>query len=298
MTPPSTALRALLAGDETVVCPGVVSPLYARMAEEIGFRVLFATGAGIANEVYGLPDLGVIGLREMLDVTSRIARSCSLPVIADIDTGYGGSLNVLHTVREFAHAGVAAVQIEDQTHPKRCGHFDGKQVVPTSEMIERLAAASEARGASDLVIVARTDALAVEGFDAAMERVRSYVAAGADAIFVEAPTTMEQLARIPREVPAPLVINMVEGGRTPMVPIEKLNELGYRIALYANSALRAAMAATRSVLQALHATGGTADVVDRLLPWAERQAAVDLTGWLALDERISVRAAQSAAAAS
>ncbi|GAA2122613.1 oxaloacetate decarboxylase [Nocardioides bigeumensis] len=276
----------------------MVGPLYARMAEEIGFRVLFATGAGIANEAYGLPDLGVIGLREMLDVTTRIVRSSSLPVIADIDTGYGGTLNVVHTVREFALAGVAAVQIEDQTHPKRCGHFAGKQVVSTGEMLERLAAADEARGGSDLVILARTDALALEDFDSAMERVRRYVAAGADAVFVEAPTTMEELRRIPGEVPAPLVVNMVEGGRTPIVPTAELNEMGYRIALYANSALRSAMAATRKVLESLHATGGTAEVVDQLVPWADRQAAVDLEGWLALDDEISSRASGFAASGS
>lgn len=294
MNKQSTALRQMLAGDETIVCPGVVSPLYARMAEEIGFRMLFATGAGIANEVYGLPDLGVMGHREMLDVTSRIVNNCSIPVIADIDTGYGGSVNVLHTVREFDRAGVAAVQIEDQTHPKRCGHFEGKQVVSTGEMLERITAATEARGDSDLVIVARTDALALEDFGSAMRRVEQYLAAGADAIFVEAPTTMEELARIPREVPAPLVVNLVEGGRTPIVPTEQLQEMGYRVALYANSGLRAAMAATRRVFESLHATGGTAEVVEQLLPWAERQSAVNLSGWLAIDQQISVRAAAAA----
>lgn len=284
-------LRSLLATDDTLVCPGVVSPLFGKMAEDAGFQLIYATGAGIANAIYGLPDLGLLGMQEILDVTARIARNCSIPLIADIDTGYGGTLNVVRTIQEFERAGVAGIQIEDQLQPKRCGHFDGTQVVSTGEMLERVTAAAEARQDSDLVIIARTDALATEGIDAAVERARAYAAAGADLVFVEAPTSVEQLARIPQEMPVPVVVNMVEGGRTPLLPLKSLNEMGYKIALYANASLRSAMAATRRTFATLYETGSTAEVETEIVSWQDRQAAVKLNDWLQLDARIASKSA-------
>lgn len=287
MSDSGAELRLLLAQERAYVCPGVVSPLFARMAEDAGFEMIYATGAGIANAVFGLPDLGLLGMQEVLGVTASIVANCRIPVIADVDTGYGGTLNVVRTIREFDRAGVAAVQLEDQVQPKRCGHFDGKQVVTPAQMIERITAAKEARGSSSLVLIARTDALATEGVGMAIHRAQQYADAGADAVFVEAPTTVAELARIPREVPVPVVVNMVEGGRTPTLPAETLEEMGYRIVLYANAALRSAMAATRAALQHLRENGGTAAIQDDLISWDDRQAAVRLTDWLRLDDCIA-----------
>lgn len=287
---PGARLRGLLAAAEPVVCPGVVSPLFATLAERSGFEVIYATGAGISNTLLGLPDLGLMGMTEMAEATGRIAASVSVPVIADADTGYGSALNVTRTVQTFERAGVAAIQLEDQVNPKRCGHFDDKAVASTAEMVERIIAAAEARRDRDLVLIARTDAISTEGLDAAIARAQRYVSAGADVIFIEAPTSVEDMRLIGKEIDAPMVINMVEGGKTPSVPLDELAEMGFRIVLYANAVMRMALTGAQRALDELKRAGDTRGIVDEMASWSQRQAAVDLPQWLELDERISAMA--------
>lgn len=290
------AFRRLLSREEMVVCPGVVNALFARLAERAGFELLYATGAGIANSHLGAPDLGLLTMSELLEIDRRIAESVSVPVLADIDTGYGGALNVYRTVREFTAAGVAGVQIEDQVNPKRCGHFADKEVVSRTEMLERILAAKEARADSGLVIVARTDALATEGVAEAITRANLCASAGADVIFVEAPSRPEDIALIPKEVAAPVLINMVEGGVTPLVGSEQLRQFGYKIVLYANALLRTALWAASQALATLGATGSTSSLTTGMLGWNERQALVGLDPLLELGRSIEEKARRAASA--
>jgi len=287
---PAQRLRELLDGDEAVLCPGVVSPLFAQMAARAGFETLYATGAGISNMWLGMPDLGLAGMSEVLAVTSRIIAAVDVPVLADVDTGYGNALNVTRTVQEYERAGAAGIQLEDQVNPKRCGHFDQKEVAAPQEMVERIIAATEARRDPRFVIVARTDAAAVEGLDAALGRARLYARAGADALFVEAPRTREELAIIGRELDLPLVANMVEGGKTPLLSADELGALGYRLVLYANTTLRMSMSAVARGFDALLRDRGTASLLGDMATWEERQGAVDLDRWLATDADVQGRA--------
>jgi 2-methylisocitrate lyase-like PEP mutase family enzyme len=268
-----------------VVAPGAANALGARIVADCGFEAVYVSGAGIANWSLGVPDLGLTNLSEVVEQVARICAAVEVPVIADADTGYGNALNVRRTVREFERAGVAAIQIEDQVEPKRCGHFEGKEVLPVGEMVAKLRAALEARRDPDLVIVARTDARAVEGLDGALLRARAYREAGADLVFVEAPTDEDELARIGREVPGLLVANMVEGGKTPVLPADRLGELGFDLVLYANLAARAAMKAMSEVLTVLRAEGTSASVEDRIVTMAERGRLTGLEQWQALEQR-------------
>ncbi|MBX6342311.1 MAG: isocitrate lyase/phosphoenolpyruvate mutase family protein, partial [Thermomicrobiaceae bacterium] len=222
-------LREALARPGALVVPGAVDALNARLVEEAGFDAVYATGAGIANALLGLPDLGLATMSEILEQVRRIVAAVSIPVVADVDTGYGNPLNVYRTVQEFERAGVAAIQIEDQVSPKRCGHFSGKEVIPEEEMIRKIAAAREARRDDALVLIARTDALATHGLDEAVRRGRAYAAAGADLIFVEAPRSDAELAALPPAIPAPLVANMTEGGLTPLHSAAELAAMGYKV---------------------------------------------------------------------
>jgi 2-methylisocitrate lyase-like PEP mutase family enzyme len=271
--------RVLVGGHGLHVVPGATNVLDARAAERCGFEAVFLTGAGIANALFGYPDIGLLTMTEMVDATRRIARGTRLPVIADADTGYGNHLNVLRTVAELEDAGAAAIVIEDQVAPKRCGHFEGKRVVPVEEMIEKVVAARKARTHPALTLVARTDAIAVEGLDAALERANAYVEAGADVIFVEAPRTTAELEAIPRTVSAPCLVNIVEGGSTPPLPAAELERMGFRFALYANLALRVAGRAVERAFESLRATGTSELSLPDMLTWAERQSAVGLPDW-------------------
>lgn len=284
---PRARFRRLVAGSTLIVCPGVVNALTARAAEAAGFELIYATGGGIANALLGFPDIGLLTMTELLDIDRKITHSVSVPVLADIDTGYGGAFNVYRTVREFEAAGLAGVQIEDQVNPKRCGHFDDKEVVSLSEMLERLIAAREARKDPDLVIVARTDSLATHGVAEAIRRANAFVEAGADVVFVEAPEEEDDVRRIPLEVDAPVLINIVEGGRTPALPPMELEAMGYRIALYANTVLRAAAAASAAALEVLGRTGETKELMGSILSWEDRQKLVALDEWLELGESIA-----------
>ncbi len=283
--PGPAQLRQLLAATSPVLAPGAANALSARVVADCGFDVVYASGAGIANWALGVPDLGLTTMREVVTEVERICAAVDLPVIADADAGYGNPLNVHRTVRELERAGVAAIQLEDQVEPKRCGHFDGKQVVDEAEMVAKLHAALDARVDPDLMIIARTDARAVEGLDRAIERAHAYRDAGADATFVEAPLDVDELSRIGAEVPGPLVANMVEGGKTPVVGREELGRLGFDIVLYANLGARAAMLAMQEVLTTLREEGSSASIEHRIVSMQERNRLTDMDTWRAREAR-------------
>ena len=277
-------LRELI-GRPPLVLPGCADALTARIAERAGFEAVYATGAGIANAQLGRPDVGLTTMTEVLDQVARIVDAVELPVVADIDTGFGNAINARRTVRAFERAGVAGVQIEDQVFPKRCGHFDRTEVVPLDEFLGKLQAVLDARADPSFVVVARTDVLAIDGFEAAVERANRFVEAGADVVFVEAPPDRDALAALPARVPGPLVANMVEGGRTPLLSAAELAALGYAVVLFANTALRVAARAVRDALAELRRTGDARPLMDRMLSWEERQALVGLDEIEALDAR-------------
>ena len=281
---PAATLRQLLAGDDVLVAPGVYDGLSARLARHAGFAAVYATGGGIARSM-GYPDLGLLGMTEVIDRLAGIVEHAGVPVIADADTGYGNALNVRRAVREFARAGVAALHLEDQTFPKRCGHLDDKSLVPTAEMVQKLRAARDAAGVADLVLIARTDAIAVEGLDAALARARAYAEAGADVLFVEAPTSEAQIETIARSLPGPKLLNMFEGGKTPLVPLARLRALGYRIVIIPSDLQRAAIRAMQEVLAAIQRDGNSRAVAGRMASFAEREAIVGTTDYLTLDRQ-------------
>jgi 2-methylisocitrate lyase-like PEP mutase family enzyme len=283
---PTTRLRQLVTSGDIVVAPGVYDGLSARLAARAGFSAIYATGGGIARSM-GYPDLGLLSPREIVDRLANIVEHAAVPVIADADTGYGNALNVHRAVREFERAGVAGFHLEDQTFPKRCGHYDDKAVVPTGEMTQKLRAARDAATDADLVLIARTDALAVEGLDAAIERAQAYAEAGADVIFVEAPVSEAQIETIARRVPHPKLINMFQGGKTPLVPLARLSELGYRIVIIPSDLQRAAIRAMEDVLLAIRRDGNSAAVADRMATFTDRETVVDTPAWLELDRRYS-----------
>jgi 2-methylisocitrate lyase-like PEP mutase family enzyme len=283
---PSTALRKLIGGDEIIVAPGVYDGMSARLVQRAGFTAVYATGGGIARSM-GYPDLGLLGLTEVADRLSVIVEHAGVPVIADADTGYGNTLNVRRTIREFERAGVAALHLEDQTFPKRCGHLDDKTVVPRGEMVQKLRAARDAASDADLVLIARTDAIAVEGLEAAIERALAYAEAGADVIFVEAPTSEAQMETIARRVSTPKLLNMFEGGKTPLVPLDRLGALGYRIVIIPSDLQRAAIRAMQDVLTAIRRDGNSRALADRMATFTEREAIVGTADYLTRDREDS-----------
>ncbi|WP_300007669.1 oxaloacetate decarboxylase [Pseudonocardia sp.] len=250
---PRARLRELLAGPGPLVAPGAYDALSARLVEQAGFDVVYMTGFGTTASLLGRPDVGLLGGSEMIDNARRIAAAVDVPVIADADTGYGNAVTVLRTVAAYEQAGVAGIHLEDQVSPKKCGHMSGKAVIATDEMVGKIRAAVAVRRDPDFLIIARTDAAAVEGLDAAITRARAYAAAGADVLFVEAPTSEEEIARVARELRrvAPLVFNWAEGGRTPPISLERIAELGYSLVLYPIGTLLAATAGIRSFLETL-----------------------------------------------
>ena len=282
----STALRKLIGGDEIIVAPGVYDGMSARLVQRAGFAAVYATGGGIARSM-GYPDLGLLGLTEVADRLSVIVEHAGVPVIADADTGYGNTLNVRRTIREFERAGVAALHLEDQTFPKRCGHLDDKTVVPRGEMVQKLRAARDAASDADLVLIARTDAIAVEGLEAAIERALAYAEAGADVIFVEAPTSEAQMETIARRVSAPKLLNMFQGGKTPLVPLDRLRALGYRIVIIPSDLQRAAIRAMQDVLTAIRRDGNSRALADRMATFTEREAIVGTAEYLTRDREDS-----------
>ncbi len=259
-------LRALLDSGDMIVAPGAFDPLAARLVEEAGFTAVYMTGFGTSAALIGRPDVGLLTMTEMAGNAGRIAACVDIPVIADADTGYGNPLNVIRTVGAYEAAGVAGLHIEDQVAPKRCGHMEGKLVIPAAEMVQKVRAAVEARAQPEFVIIARTDARAVEGLEPAIERGRMYLEAGADALFIEAVVTEEEAAEVVRALPGvPLLFNWAEGGKTPPIGLDRLKELGYRIVIFPISTLLAATSAMRWILQEI-AQAGTPAAAMRELP--------------------------------
>src|SRR5829696_6159033 len=271
---PPGKLRILVERRDALLVPGAANALTARIIEDLGFDAAYLTGAGLANTHLGMPDLGLTTVTELAETAARITDVCSLPLIVDIDTGFGNALNVYRTVALLERAGAAALQIEDQIFPKKCGHFSGKGVIPLPEMLGKLKAALDARTDANMLVIARTDARAVEGFERALERAHLMAEAGADVLFVEAPETVEEMRAI-AALPTPQVANIVVGGRTPNLPLGELRELGFAVALYANAALQATIKAVQDVLGHLKHNGSLAGVQDRLASFAERQRIVD-----------------------
>jgi 2-methylisocitrate lyase-like PEP mutase family enzyme len=276
-------LRELLAGRDIIRSLGAHDVFTARLIEVAGLETVFIGGFGTSASMLGLPDVGLLTLTEMADAVRRIAQRVSIPVVADGDTGHGDLHNVVRTVREFERAGAAGVLLEDQVTPKRCGHFEGKQVIPTDEMVLKLRAAQKARRDRDFVIVARTDARAVEGIDAAISRANRYGEAGADVCFIEAPQSRHELERIPREVRYPLLVNMLSGGVTPILPVAELQELGYKIVVCPIESLLVAGTAIRRLIDAL-LTRGRVD-----LPAGEMMTFAEVKKVLGLDEVLGIR---------
>jgi 2-methylisocitrate lyase-like PEP mutase family enzyme len=283
----TAALRALLDSREFFIAPGTYDCITARLVEAAGFPAAYITGSGLSMSALGAPDVGLMSYKEIADRVAAIADAVCLPLIADIDTGYGGPLNVMRTIRDFERAGIAAVQIEDQAWPKKCGHEPGKRVVDTREMVGRLAAALDARVDETLVVIARTDAIAIEGFDAALARAHAYAEAGADVIFVEAPGSKEAMARIGREIRVPLLANMVEGGKTPMLSRDELKQLGFAFAIYPNALTRLFARAGSGLLASLNATGGTAQWRDRMMDHGELWELFESPAWYALEQQFA-----------
>jgi 2-methylisocitrate lyase-like PEP mutase family enzyme len=274
MARPTATLKTILSRREATILAGAANGFFARIIEDIGYEAVYVTGAGVANMYLGAPDIGLTTLTEVADHVSAIADAVALPLLVDADTGFGNPVNMVRTVKVLERAGAAGLQIEDQVFPKKCGHFDGKQVVPLEEMLAKIKAAVDTRRDSDLQIVARTDARAILGLQAAIDRASAMIEAGADVTFVEAPTSADELAQIARSLSVPQVANIVFGGLTPELGQQKFAELGFGCVLYANAALQAALKASHDVLVALKREGSLASVADRLAGFDVRQQTV------------------------
>ena len=263
-------LRALLDSGQTIVAPGAFDPLSARLVEEAGFPAVYMTGFGTSAALIGRPDVGLLTMTEMAGNAARIAACVDIPLIADADTGYGNPLNVIRTVGAYEAAGAAGIHIEDQVAPKKCGHMEGKLVIPAQEMVQKVRAAVQARAQPDFVIIARTDARAVEGLDRALQRARMYREAGADALFIEALTSEAEAEAAVRAFPGvPLLFNWAEGGKTPPLSLDRVKELGYRIVIFPIAALLAATGAMRRILREIAQAGTPAAAMSELPTFAE-----------------------------
>jgi methylisocitrate lyase len=283
----TTKLRQLIREPGIIVAPGAYDCLTAKLVERAGFTAVYMTGAGTALTRLGKPDLGFATLSEMVANAAAMASTVSIPLIADADTGYGGALNVYRTVREYERAGIAALHIEDQVFPKRCGHLDGKQVVPIEEMVIKLRAAVEARIDEDFVLIARTDALAVTGFDDTLQRCHAYAEAGADVLFVEALRTREEIARVASEVEVPLLFNFVEHGKSPLLPADELQRLGFKMVIFPGSIMLAVLPLVYQILGEIRRHGTTEALLDRMTNVVELFETMGLSDMLALDARVA-----------
>jgi len=265
----SNSLREKLEQGEFIAAPGVFDMISALMADRLGFSALYMTGYGTVASYLGLPDAGLASYTDMVARVERIAQGTRAPLIADADTGFGGLLNVQHTVRGYERAGAAAIQLEDQEFPKKCGHTPGRRVIPTEDMVKKIRVAAESRDSRDFLIIARTDARTSLGLDEALRRADAFAKAGADILFVESPESEEEMARIGSEFDLPLLANMVEGGRTPILPAERLRELGYSIAIYPAAGFLAAGAALEAVYTQIRETGSSLDASAPLYSFSE-----------------------------
>ena len=275
----TTKLRNILKSGRIAVAPGAFDGLSARLVAQAGFPAVYASGGAVARSA-GLPDLGLIPVDAIVERLASMVDVIDVPVIADADTGYGNALNAQAAARAFERAGVAAFHLEDQTFPKKCGHYDDKGVVPVAEMVQKLKAVRDTLHDADFVVIARTDALAVEGFDAALDRAAAYLEAGADMIFVEAPTSEAEIAEIARRLPGLKLINMFAGGKTPLVPVPRLEALGYHVVIIPSDTQRAAIKAMQRVLSTIARDGSAAAMADDMVSFKERELLVDTAGYL------------------
>lgn len=277
--------KDLLRRDKLLVAPGCFDGLSARLVEEAGFEAAYLSGGAVARSM-GIPDIGLVTMSEVIERAAQVVSAIKIPVIADADTGYGNAINLVRTVREFERVGVAAIHIEDQITPKRCGHLDGKEVISLPEMEKKLEAAIATRADPDFCLIARTDARGVHGFDEAIRRSRAFAKLGVDAVFVEAPQSEAELEEIPRQLPnVSLLVNVFRGGKTPMLPVERLQKMGYRIAIYPSETQRAGIYAMRMVLGLLRKTGTTEAMDEALTTFNERDKIVGLDDWQQLERR-------------
>jgi 2-methylisocitrate lyase-like PEP mutase family enzyme len=281
---PRKQLRALLAKAGYTIVPGAYDTLTARLVQLAGFDAVYLTGGGYSR-ANGYPDVGLLTLTEIVQWISRTVEALEIPVIADMDAGYGNALNVIRSVREYEKTGVAAFHLEDQVSPKKCGHYEGKLIVSKAEMVGKVKAAVDARRDADMVIIARSDARAGEGLQAAIDRVNAYLEAGADVGFVEAPQSAEELAAAARQLIKPALANIFEGGKTPPLPAKQLEAMGYRIGIYPSQTHRAAIAASKKVLAVLKCDGGTAAIEAELATFNDREEAVNASHWRELETK-------------
>jgi 2-methylisocitrate lyase-like PEP mutase family enzyme len=281
---PRTKLRALLAKPVYTIAPGAYDTLTARLVQLAGFDAVYLTGGGYSR-ANGYPDIGLLTMTEVTQWISRTVEAVEIPVIADMDAGYGNALNVVRAVREYEKTGVAAFHLEDQVSPKKCGHYEGKLLVSREEMVGKIKAAVDARRDPDLVIIARSDARAVEGLQASIDRVNAYLDAGADVGFVEAPQSAGELAAAARQSTKPALVNIFEGGKTPPLPARELEAMGYRIGIYPSQTHRAAIAAAKKVLAVLKRDGDTAAIESELATFNDREEAVNSRHWRELETR-------------
>lgn len=278
-------LKNMLKVNKPLVIPGVYDAIGAKIAEKVGFEAMFQTGYGTSATLFGMPDYGFIGATETLDNARRICNAVSVPVIVDSDTGYGNALSVWKLVRELESAGASGIFLEDQRWPKRCGHMQGKEVITQEEYTEKLGAAIDARQSKDFIIVARTDARATEGLDAAIERGLQNKKTGADAVFIEAPRSFEEMKIIGKAIKAPLVANMIEGGTTPITSAETLHKLGFKIILYPLSVLFANTFATTNILKELKRSGTTTKLKQKVVNFDQFNDLVELPKFQKLEKR-------------
>jgi len=285
---PTSRLRQLLRRDQALMAAGGFSPMAARLVEQAGFEAVYMPGGGTALDRLGVADLGLITMTEMIANAAAIAGCVAVPVIADADTGFGNQLNVQRTVREFERAGVAAIHIEDQVFPKKCGQFDDKSLIPLEQAVQKIRAAVAARRDPDFMVIARCDALAVAGMEEAVRRGQAYLEAGADMLFIEAPRSIEEIAEIPRRLPGPHLFNMTSSGKTPFLSVEDVTRLGYKLMILPNFAALAAIKAMAEVLAEIRRTGTVAGVVDRCASFKEFTALGGLAQLQEAERRFAV----------
>ncbi len=276
--------RQALADNKPLQILGTINAYTAMMAKSIGHKAIYLSGGGVANASYGLPDLGMTSLNDVIVDVQRITSACDLPLLVDIDTGWGGAFNIAKTIRDMEKAGAAAVHMEDQQLPKRCGHLSGKHIVSTNEFVQKIKAVKDT-ASNDFYLIARTDAIAVEGFDKAIERGHKYMEAGADMLFIEAPTTVEQIERIGKELPYPKLLNMFYSGKTPIVPLEKLKSWGYNLVIDPSDLQRASIYAMQETLKEVKRCGHSEGIKDRLVSFKEREHIIGTEKYMDVSEK-------------
>ena len=281
----TTKLKQLIEREEILIAPGVYDPYLAKLVQAAGFEAVYMTGAGVSHPGLGMPDLGLTTFSEMVDRAGRIADAVDIPVFADADTGYGNALNVLRTVKAYERAGVAGLHMEDQQMPKKCGHFDEKKVIPLEEMLGKLKAALDARSDPDFIIIGRTDARPAVGFNEALDRAQAFAEVGVDMVFFESPLSEEELEKVGASVNRPLLANMVETGKTPLLPTARLQEMGYNVAIFPGALGRFIGKQVMDFLRIFRAEGSTISQVDKMLSFTEQNEIVGLPEMLALAEK-------------